>query len=232
MGRERGFTLLELLITMTILGLAVGVLYGSLNVGIRSVETGREKGAVYQRVRMTREIVSRELRSAYLTPSSSDWTVFLGDEFFGEPGGGTDGEAEGLRIAMVGEDLGGGGMPRDRLTFDGFTTAPDGSRILAEVRIGLSPPDVAGNRDLLPLRRPLYGPMHPDTPVLAVRIDGLDVRYLQAGEEGGSEWVESWDSESELPEAMEITILPADGELTPRITELPILLFVPERPVR
>jgi len=232
MHRERGFTLIELLITMTILGLAVGVLYESLNVGIRSVETGQEKGAIYQRVRMTREIVSREIRSAYLTPSSSDWTVFLGDDAFGEPGGGEDGEGEELRIAMVGEDHAGGEMPEDRLTFDSFTTAPDGSRVLSEVRIGTSEEDVDGNRDLLLLKRPLYGPMSPDTLVLAEGIGGLDVRYLQTDDEGAAEWVDSWDSESELPEAIEISILGTGGENAPRITELPILLYVPERPVR
>jgi hypothetical protein len=210
----------------------VGVLYGSLNVGIRSVESGREKGEIYQRVRMTREIVSRELRSAYLTPSSSDWTVFLGDEFFGGAEGDGGEEGEDRRIAIRGEDLRDGGMPEDRLTFDSFVGYPDGSRVLAAVRIEPTREDVEGKRDLMLVRRPLYGPMPPDTLILAEGIAGLDIRYLQAGEDGGSEWVESWDSESELPEAIEITILHPEEEGRPRITELPILLHIPERPVR
>jgi prepilin-type N-terminal cleavage/methylation domain-containing protein len=227
-----GFTLLELLVTMTILGLAVGVLYGSLNIGLRSVDAGQEKGDLYQRIRMTRTIIERELTSAYLTPSSSDWTVFLGEEFFGRPGGASP-EEQDRRIAIRGEDRYESGIPADRLTFNSFSSYPDGSRILTAVRLMVTQEDIDGNRELLLIRKPLFGPMPVDTLVLAGgEIEGLDMRYLQTVAEEEPEWVDEWDSESELPEAIELDVIwRKDGSL-PRITDLPILLHIPERPVR
>ncbi len=228
-----GFTLIELIVSMTILGLIVSVLYGSLSVGLRSVDSSRRKGDTFQRIRISRELISRELTSSYLKPSSSDWTVFLGDEFFGRPGGRTPGVEEEKRIAFRGEDAIRQGKPFDSLTFNNFTRYPDGSRILSLVWIGLSQDDAGDNLDLLMTRRPLYGPWKADTTQLAVGLEGMDISYLHTDENDESMWQDEWDSESELPEAIEITMswIEEDGSAL-QVSRLPLLLYLPERPVK
>jgi len=229
----KGFTLLELIVSITILGLVMGVLYGALHVGLRSVSASQQKSDLFQRVRISREILARELRSAYLTPSSSDWTVFLGDEFFGKAGGRESGGEEREKIAFTGDDLIYQGSPSDRLSFNSFADYADGSRVLTSVKVLLSESDSDGGRDLLLIRKPLYGPLESDTLRLASGIRGLDIKYLQTDDEGEAEWVGEWKSERELPEAIEINIRwrdDIDSEL--RVASLPLLLYLPERPVR
>ncbi len=218
---------------MTILGLVVSVLYGSLHVGLKSVDTSESKSEVFQRIRITREILTRELRSAYLTPSSSDWTVFLGDEFFGKEGGEVGSEVEEGRIAFLGENDQHDGRPFDRLYFNSLTDYPDGSRILTSIHLGLAESRDNGMRDLILVRNPRYGPWEPDTVRLIHGIQEIDIRYLQTDERNEPQWLDEWESESELPEAIEINMSweqETDSEL--RIAYLPLLLYLPERPVR
>jgi len=46
-------------------------------------------------------------------------------------------------------------------------------------------------------------------------------------------WQDEWDSESELPEAIEITMswIEEDGSAL-QVSRLPLLLYLPERPVK
>ncbi len=230
--RDKGFTLLELVVAMTILGLVMGVLYGTLQVGLRSVNASQRKNDIFQRVRISREILSRELKSAFLKPSSSDWTVFLGEDLFGDTNG-RGAEGEGGRIAFIGSDGINQGLPSDRLYFNSFADYSDGSRILTSVRVMLSEIDLDGGRDLLLVRRPLYGPWEPDTVKLAGDIRGLDIKYLMMDKNNEPQWVGEWESESELPEAIELNISwQEEIDAALRIARLPLLLYLPERPVR
>jgi prepilin-type N-terminal cleavage/methylation domain-containing protein len=228
---DKGFTLLELVVAMTILGLVMGVLYGTLHVGLRSVSASQRKSDIFQRVRISREILSRELKSAFLKPSSSDWTVFLGDDLFGDTSvGGSDEEG---KIMFIGSDGINQGFSSDRLYFNSFADYSDGSRILTSVKVMLSEVDLDGGRDLLLVRKPLYGPWEPDTVKLAGDIRGLDIKYLMMDKNNEPQWVGEWESDSELPEAIELNISwqeEIDTEL--RIARLPLLLYLPERPVR
>ena len=230
---EDAFTLIELIVSMTVLGLIVSVLYGSLDVGLRSVDASREKGDVFQRIRITHEVIERGLKSAYLTPSSSDWTVFLGEEFFGDAGDRTTEGEEDRRIAFSGEDRIQQGYPSDRLTFNAFTDGLDGSRVVASVRVFISRPGEEGGGNLLLVRRPLCGPWPADTLRLASGVEGLDIRYLRVDEEGEAQWTDEWDSEIELPQAIELHIAWQEDEVKDlRISDLPLLFYLPERPVR
>jgi prepilin-type N-terminal cleavage/methylation domain-containing protein len=231
---SNGFTLLELIVSMMILGMLVGVLYESMHVGLRSVDISRGKADTFQRVRIAREVISRELNSAYLTPSSSNWTVFLGDEFFGkagnEAGSGTKEEETGFK----GEDDTVQGSPSDRLSFSSLPEYPDGSRVLTWNRILLA--DRGGDdggSDLMLIRKPLFGPWRTDTLRLTGGIDALDVKYLKTEDNGEPEWVMDWDSDRELPEAIEIDLSWHEGNSADlRVTRLPLLIYIPERPVR
>ena len=233
-GREPrdGFTLLELIVSITILGLIVGVLYGTLHVGLKSVDSSRSKSETFQRIRIAREILTRELRSAYLTPSSSDWTVFLGDEFFGKSGGDAGVGDEG-RIVFRGVNDVRDGKPFDRLRFDTLADYPDGSLILTSVDLGLAPGREEGEWDLLLARNPRYGPWDADTVRLVRGVRELDIRYLKTDDENEPRWRDEWDSESELPEAIEIDLAwREDTDAESPVDHLPLLLYIPERPVR
>lgn len=62
---RKGFTLLELMISLTILGLIATVIFSSLRLGLRTWEKGEEKVEQYQRIRVVLEILESQLRSTY-----------------------------------------------------------------------------------------------------------------------------------------------------------------------
>ncbi len=229
---EGGFTLLELIVTITILGLVVGVLYGSLNIGLSSVDRSSRKSNVFQRVRISHEIITRELRSIYMVSGGGDWSVFFGDDFFGSSEGGQRTGEEEEQAAFRGRDEVFQGEPSDKLSFKSLTGYPDGSRILTNVSIRLTEDNIDGGEDLLLVRSPLYGPWEADTVLLASGIRSLDIRYLDTSESDDPVWIDEWDSRSELPTALEIQIGWQDETASAlQISQMPLLLYLPERPM-
>jgi len=72
---EKGFTLLELLLSITILSLVLVTIYGTLNIGSRAWEKGERDIDKLQRMRVIMDFLSREIKSAYpyeVTPSEVD----------------------------------------------------------------------------------------------------------------------------------------------------------------
>lgn len=61
--RESGFTLLELVISVTILSLILGIILGALRLGIRSWEVGEERIERLQRERVSYELISEDIKS-------------------------------------------------------------------------------------------------------------------------------------------------------------------------
>jgi hypothetical protein len=216
---------------MTILGLIVGVLYGSLDIGLRTVDKSNEKSNVFQRVRISHEIITRELRSIYMASGGSDWSVFLGDDFFGKSEGGERTDEDEDRAIFRGKDDIFQGNPSDKLSFKSLTAYPDGSRILTSVKIGLTESYHEGGEDFLLIRNPKYGPWEADTVVLASGIRSIDIRYLDSSESDDPVWIKEWDSENELPAALELEIGWQDEEGSAlQVTQLPLLLYMPEMP--
>ena len=60
-----GFTLLELLISISILGLMIIILMGVLRLGVRSVESGEKKIAASERIRIALNMIDAQIRSAF-----------------------------------------------------------------------------------------------------------------------------------------------------------------------
>lgn len=72
---ETGFTLLELLLSITILSLILGAIYGTLNMGSRAWEKGERDIDKLQRMRVIMDLLSREIKSTFpyvVTPSERD----------------------------------------------------------------------------------------------------------------------------------------------------------------
>ena len=62
-GNSRGFTLLELLISLTIVALIVVIIFGALRIGIRAWEKGEKDVDVRQRQRIVLDLIKRQLAS-------------------------------------------------------------------------------------------------------------------------------------------------------------------------
>jgi general secretion pathway protein J len=85
--KSRGFTLLELLLAISIFAVVVAVLFSSFWVGIGAWEKGEAGIEFQQRMRAVSELMFREISSTYpyfLTPSQLDKHISY-VAFFGEP---------------------------------------------------------------------------------------------------------------------------------------------------
>ena len=61
--KSPGFTLLELMISIVILGIMLLILMGGLRLGYRSVETGEKKMGALERVRATLNLLDAQIQS-------------------------------------------------------------------------------------------------------------------------------------------------------------------------
>ena len=61
-----GFTLLELLISLTILGLIMVMVFGSLRIGVRAWEKGEKDVEIHQRQRIVLDLIKRQIASVCL----------------------------------------------------------------------------------------------------------------------------------------------------------------------
>ena len=66
-GHSRGFTLLELLIALTIVAVIVVIVFGALRIGIRAWEKGERDVNVRQRQRIVLDLIKRQLVSISLS---------------------------------------------------------------------------------------------------------------------------------------------------------------------
>jgi prepilin-type N-terminal cleavage/methylation domain-containing protein len=89
---SRGFTLLEVLISVAVLAMIMAVLYGAYGSGVETVRAAREQGEIQQSARIVLERMSLELESAV-----------AGKEFL-----------------FVGENVEMEGRPADRIDFNRF----------------------------------------------------------------------------------------------------------------
>ena len=86
--RERGFTLLEVLIAMTLLGLLMMLLFGGMRLGTRAWETNSNRIEEIEEIQISHQIIRRMLSQAYplVEPTESiDAIVGRRIEFQGEP---------------------------------------------------------------------------------------------------------------------------------------------------
>jgi prepilin-type N-terminal cleavage/methylation domain-containing protein len=81
----RGFTLLELLLSLTIFSVVAVIVYATLNFCSRAVESGEARSTENQRARAALALISRQLKSAYPLSLQAEGETFV--YFFGEPDG-------------------------------------------------------------------------------------------------------------------------------------------------
>lgn len=177
---ERGFTLIELVLALSIVAVMVTILFGALRVGLRAWQRGEERAETLQHARSLTQLLEQALAGAYT--------------FLGQPDKDTP-----PQILFKGE--------ADRLSF--VTIAPPmplpGSIAFAAVSLSMDAgavPALAIREKALPNADPFEAvePSVVDPAVTAVRF-----RYLR---DAGGSWEETWDGEQEraLPRAVEVTL--------------------------
>ncbi len=73
---KRGFTLLELMLSLTILGVVLLIIFGALRVGTRAWEKGEKDVTVHQRQRAVLGLLSQQIASACI------YEIKMGDDAF------------------------------------------------------------------------------------------------------------------------------------------------------
>ncbi len=180
-SRQRGFTLVEVVIALTIVATLLVVMFGSLRVGLAAWQRGDERAEVLQRARSLTQIVTRSLGGAH--------------PYMTSPQG-----AESARLLFEGAP--------DRVAF--VTTAPPfpTTAPIAFTAVTLSQevgpvPGLAVRQKPLPNEQPFGLGLQPA--LVDGTVSDARFRYLR---ESDRAWTERWDAAKEkaLPLAVEMTL--------------------------
>jgi prepilin-type N-terminal cleavage/methylation domain-containing protein len=180
---DRGFTLIELIIALTIAAVVFAILLWSLRIGYSSVEKGREREAVSQRMRILTDRVTWLLRGTYpytVTTPEGSVLYFAGTRnsvgfvtTSVDPYSDTLQDFAGLKWVTLFVDYGGLKMQEDIYFAEVFEDQP----------------------------REEY--------VFDHTVTDIGFEYLDPGDEGTeADWVDSWDPEEQkyLPSAVKVFI--------------------------
>jgi len=182
--KQAGFTLLELLIAMVLLGLVLAVIYGGLNTGMKSWDKGNERAEQINQLRLVQEFVRTQLRQSvtvYRNDSTDGRVIYF------------DGQSEQIGwVAPMLTYLGRGGLYFVQL--DTVETADD-----TVLRMRWHPYHPEDPED---------GPEDPNSieeTVLLPQIEQFEIRYFGAEEVTEEpDWYERWESKLERPQLVRI----------------------------
>jgi general secretion pathway protein J len=206
-----GFTLIEVVITLTILGFILLILFGAFRLSLSAWERGESTKEEHQRLRIVSQLISQQIKSTVpykVKPQKAegDYLAF-------------EGKLHSLRFVSA--------LPMRAKGLEGFVYAiyqfkeggsEEGSLILYEQR--------ALNKDLFA--------EEPKEEMGVSMLEGIsDVRFEYYREEDPEksrkeEWVEEWNAkeEGELPKALRMTIVQKDQE-GKKETSTTILAYLP-----
>lgn len=182
-----GFTLIEVVLALTIFALLGAILYGAFALGQRAVDKSQASAARTQKQRSVADLLGSYIRSAYpYRNSPQDQAVFF------------EGTSEALAfVSAYSHGLGGRGMAK-------ITIHADGSDTKAALQLEEITP-VRLDSDEGPT-----GQTHRLT--LEHEIEGIRIAYLD-GDSDSETWEERWDGKERgsLPRAVRVTYRDAGG---------------------
>jgi general secretion pathway protein J len=186
---QKGFTLLELLISITLLGLIVLITAGALRAGYRSTESGQNKIEALERFRTSLNIVESQVQSAFIIKKTG---TTLDLDFFQ-----LKGEKTKLQFRSV-YSLWGGTRGAVLVTYE-VRNAVSGGKALYVSETPIAIPDAAREVKLIDSARDIF------------------FEYFSKGptDEKGS-WVEEWTDKENIPNRIRLTI-DRDGKVLPLI---------------
>jgi general secretion pathway protein J len=200
--RQSGFTLLEMLVAVTVLSVLAVLVYGMLRIGMRSWEAGSERIASSDLTRIGWHYVHASLAAAASPPSRLPDDP--GIHFIGSP--------DSLEfVSELPAWLGGGGLHALRLS---LADSPDGrdGRLELEAR----PMIAYDDPDLDPAELP-RAVLADDVGRLAFAYFGVDARG------GGPAWLDTWSGRESLPLLVRMEVELADGSAWPVLVAHPRL---------
>jgi general secretion pathway protein J len=178
--RQRGFTLIEVVIALSIVGALLVIMFGGLRVGLGAWSRGEERAEVLEHERNVDLLLDRAVTGSYLYRPETGPENKTGILFQGDP---------------------------DKLAF--VTVAPPVPASVPIAFTAVTVSLETGDHPGLTIRQkalPNENPFESVPPVIvAPGVTALRFRYLR--EEGG-DWEERWDSTKEkgLPLAVEVTL--------------------------
>jgi general secretion pathway protein J len=192
-ARQGGFTLLELLVAITLLGVLMAALFGSLRLGARVWETGEARLDASARVQVVQNFLRQQLgQTVPLTE--------VGDDARASPAMLFVGASDGLRfVSLLPAHLGGG---------------------VSLMELALRPSPAGGELDDLVLRmRPLDltgdGAARSETEerILIEAIASLEVAYFGAERPGATPiWWQEWQGQWTLPALVRMRVGFPEGD--------------------
>jgi general secretion pathway protein J len=199
--RQRGFTLLELVIALMLLALMSGVLYGALGYAGRSWESGEAKAEATASMRLTHQFLRAQLEGQHplRMRKMPEYPLLFG------------GSRDELRYAaQLPARISGGGVWYYHLE---VVKEGDRSRLVLERQV----PELDGSA--------IPGFDRSDRSVLAEDIAELRISYY--GRDAGASlatnptWRERWDDRNRLPLMVRIDVLPQRGPAWPTLVVAP-----------
>jgi prepilin-type N-terminal cleavage/methylation domain-containing protein len=225
---KNGFTLIELMLSMSILALAAGIIYASIRTGLDATRKAEEKNDLFQKVRIIRKIVSDDLANTYMPKQTGN--LFGGfeeleEQFMFEEGREFDFEM-GMSNAFEGRDGESGTTPADTMAF--FTIAKGAFESDMPVYVSYFLDDDPGTEEegLVMERVATIIPSESFRKELAAEIVGMDVRYLDSTPEG-QVWLDVWEEKRKLPRAVEVTFTwSEEARKLSHYTDVPIMISI------
>lgn len=179
-SRQGGFTLIEVMLALTLFALLGTILYAAISIGHRAVEKTQGSFEKNQKLRSTVDLLGSYIRSSYpYRTSPQDPTVFYTGE-----------EAELNFVSAVSLAMGGRGLAKIHLSWDGQNDGAGVLRIEEQVPVRVS--DDAGGG-------------YTNEIVLADQVSGFRLTYLNPQSEK-EDWVDRWDpaERKTLPRAVRL----------------------------
>jgi general secretion pathway protein J len=185
-ARQRGFTLLELLVAITLLGVLMAALFGALRLGARVWETGEDRLDASARVQVVQDFLRQQLGQTVPLTEFTDDPRTSGAMLFA-------GEREGLRfVSLLPAHLGGGA---------------------SLLELALRQPASDGPGDLVLRMRPLdltggsLAPAATEDRVLVAGIESLELAYFGAERPTAVPvWWQEWQDQRSLPSLVRMRV--------------------------